>query len=268
MREPLTLEQARGKLKLLQNYTRGRTIQELKSQIAERRSAELSRERAYQLAVSKEKKLERQIENCKLIAPSQGVVVYATDPRSNQPPQIEVNATVRERQVIMWINDIDGPMLVNAKMPEAMVDREKVGQKAIVKIDALPDETLTGEVLDIAPLPDPTSFFNADIKVYATHVRIDKPLPGLRPGMSVQVEILLAEHDNALTIPIGAVIRLDGKERVAVKKFDGSFEWREVKFGDSSGTEVEVKQGLKTGEQVAMEPLKLLGRFAIGLRTH
>ena len=38
-----------------------------------------------------------------------------------------------------------------------------------------------GEVVeDVAPLPDPTSFFNSDVKVYTTHVTIDKRLPGLR----------------------------------------------------------------------------------------
>lgn len=151
-------------------------------------------------------------------------------------------------------------MQVNAKMPETRVDREKVGQKVLIKVNALRDETITaeGEVVDIAPLPDVIRFFDANVKVYTTHIRLTNASPKLRPGMGAQVEILLAEHDNALTIPIGAVIRLDGKERVAVKNAKGGFDWREVDLGDSSEAEVQVKQGLKTGEHVALDPLKLL----------
>ena len=46
-------------------------------------------------------------------------------------------------------------------------------------------------MIDVAPLPDPSNFFSSDIKVYTTKVRIDQPLPGLRPGMTAQVEILV-----------------------------------------------------------------------------
>ena len=47
---------------------------------------------------------------------------------------------------------------------------------------------------------------NRGIKVYTTHVRIDNPIPGLRPGMTAQAEILVTELDDVLSVPISAVL--------------------------------------------------------------
>ena len=49
--------------------------------------------------------------------------------------------------------------------------------------------------------------------------------------MNATAEILIAERDNVLTVPIKAVLSYDGKDHVAVKKPDGGFEWRDVTVG-------------------------------------
>jgi multidrug efflux pump subunit AcrA (membrane-fusion protein) len=73
-----------------------------------------------------------------------------------------------------------------------------------------------------------------------------------------RVEILVADRDNALSVPVKAVIHYDDKDHVAVKKPDDGFEWREVTVSDSNGTELEIKQGLNSGEQVSLDPTSLL----------
>ena len=76
--------------------------------------------------------------------------------------------------------------------------------------------------------------------------------------MTARVEILVSELDNVLSVPVEAIVRYDDKDHVAVKKPDGGFEWREVTLGVSNDQDVEVKQGIKAGEQVAVKPLDLL----------
>src|SRR5260370_41179860 len=84
-----TLEQAQSKRKVLVDFTRGKTIKELRSEVEKARSDELAKKATWELENSKEKKLERQIAACKIVAPSDGLVVYANDPTrafmSNQP---------------------------------------------------------------------------------------------------------------------------------------------------------------------------------------
>jgi HlyD family secretion protein len=149
-------------------------------------------------------------------------------------------------------------MQVDTKVPEAMVDRLKPGQQARIDVHAFPGETFTGVVTDVAPLPDPTNFAQQSIKVYTTKIKIEANSSSLRPGMSATVEIPIDERDNVLTVPIKAVLRRDGKDQVAVRKPDGGFEWRDVTLGDGSETLLEIKQGLKPGEQVAIDARALL----------
>ena len=62
------------------------------------------------LEMSKEDKLRRQIASCKLLAPSDGLLIYANDPggRSNRV-NIEEGAIVRERQILFSIVDLERP---------------------------------------------------------------------------------------------------------------------------------------------------------------
>jgi multidrug efflux pump subunit AcrA (membrane-fusion protein) len=72
------------------------------------------------------------------------------------------------------------------------------------------------------------------------------------------VEIFVNERDNVLSVPVEAVARFDNKDHVAVKKPDGGFEWREVTLGLTNEQQVEVKQGIQSGELVAIRPGDLL----------
>src|SRR5262249_50837210 len=154
----------------------------------------------WDLENTKQKKLEVQIENCRLVAPGDGLVVYANDPNrfgGSSQPQIEEGAVVRERQKIFSLPGISR-MRGNTKGPQPMIARLKEDLAAQIRVDAFPGQVLTGRVIDVAPLPDPNSFFSSDVKVYTTHVSINSEIAklGLRPGMTAQVEILVNKLEN------------------------------------------------------------------------
>jgi hypothetical protein len=149
-------------------------------------------------------------------------------------------------------------MRVAARIHEAWVDRISPGQTVQIKVDAFRNETFKGVVEDVAPLPDPVNMTAGFVKVYTTHVSIARKLPGFRPGMTAEVKVLVAALDDVLSVPVGAVVRYDDKDHVAVKTPDGKVDWREVSLGLSTDKEVEVKSGLKPGESVVLEPIPLL----------
>ncbi len=174
------LEQAQSKRKVLLDYTKGKTIKELESDVEKARSDELAKKATWELETGKEKKLERQITACEIRAPSDGLVVYANDPNrafgSNQP-QVEEGAAVRERQKIFSLPDIS-LMQVNTKVHESHIYKIDKNLKAKIRVDAFSDQVLEGTVVEVAALPDQGNFFNSDIKVYTTKVRIDAPWAG------------------------------------------------------------------------------------------
>ena len=273
-RAKFTIEQAQTKLNVLEKYTKDKTTKELKSEVEKARSDELAKQATWELEKSKEEKLIRQIANCKILAPDDGLVVYANDPgrggMGQTTPQIEEGATIRERQKIFSLPDTT-KMQVNTKVHESMIDRITPGLRARIKVDAFADQTLPGSVVDIAPLPDPNNFFSSDVKVYTTHITIEKGLAGLKPGMTAQVEILVNELTNVLSVPVQAVLQYKNKDHIAVKKADGSFDFRDVKLGTSNDKLVEVKEGVKPNDQVALNPISLMNeeekREAFGSST-
>jgi multidrug efflux pump subunit AcrA (membrane-fusion protein) len=126
--------------------------------------------------------------------------------------------------------DVSGPMLVNTKVRESQVDKLDTKLKARIRVDAFPGQALDGTVAEVAPRPDSSKLAQ---KFYTTKVSIDRPPPGLRPGMSAEVEVLIAELDDVI-------------------------DWRDVTLGQSNGKFVEVKRGIYAGELVVAKPEALL----------
>jgi RNA polymerase sigma factor (sigma-70 family) len=261
IREQLSLEKVQGKLDLLDNYTKPKTIKELKSEVERALSNELAKRDIWQLEKEKEARLERQIAGCKLVAPCDGRVVYGNNP--NRPAgrddaRIAINDTVREKQLILRIADMDGPLLVRTRIPESQVDRLRPGQKASVEVHAFPGRILPGTVATVAPLPDaprgPRDASQGSRKFYTTTIQIEKAAAGLTPGMSATIAIPITERDNVVSVPVSAVWHFNDKDLVAVRRPDGAYEWRSVILGDrdETGTSVEVYQGLRPGNRVAL----------------
>lgn len=148
-------------------------------------------------------------------------------------------------------------MRANIKVHKSIVDRFRIGLKARVWVDALPQEVFTGTVQQVQPLPDPTTPFGPKIKIYTSLITIDEPHARLRPGMTIRAEVLVKQLDNVLTVPVGAVLQRGGKDHVAVQTTDGSHEWRAVVLGATNGTLVEIKEGLRSGESVVLDPRAL-----------
>jgi RND family efflux transporter MFP subunit len=255
-----SLREAQTKLKVLREYTREKQLKELQATVEKTRSDLYAKESTFNLEKEKEAKLRRQIEKCKLFAPASGLVVYANDSNrggfgGSSQSIIEEGATVREQQAVFRLPDIT-KMRVNTKVHESMVDRVQKGLKAKIRVEAYP-ELLTGTVESVQPLPDPSNFMSSDIKVYTTLVTIDNPPESLRPGMSAEVEILVTQLDDVLAVPMQAILEFKGKDHVFVARGDG-WERREVKKGINNEKLIEIKDGLKAGEDVALSPANLL----------
>lgn len=257
-RERLALELAQMKREVLEKFSKAKMIKELSSQIEKARGGELTKQGIGDLEKRKQAKLEEQIMACTLRAPGDGPVVLANDPnRYGSRPQIEKGAVVRERQKLFSVPDIS-QMTVHTWIDESIVDRLSPGQTATIQVDAFPNQTWTGRVASVAPVPDPQSRFNGGGKVYSTFVDLKEGLPGLRPGMTAAVDILVAELDRVISVPLQAVIWSEQQGRVAVKTADHAIEWREVTVGLSNNESIEVKEGLKSGETVLLNPAPFL----------
>ena len=208
------------------------------------------------LGLSKTKlaKMHEQMAATKLYAPQDGLLVYAiNENRFSSESIIEEGAMIRQRQAIVKIPDTS-KMKVDIKVHESHVNQVKVGQKAFIVLDSLPDDRFVGEVVKIAVLPDAQSRFgNSNLKVYATEIVVQDMLPDVKPGVSARAEIVIENLQKVLTVPIQCVTTVKGKQVCYVKGIGGP-KPVPVKIGMFNNKFIEIKSGLKSGDRVLLAP--------------
>ncbi|HAL37189.1 MAG TPA: efflux RND transporter periplasmic adaptor subunit, partial [Polaromonas sp.] len=122
----------------------------------------------------------------------------------------------------------------------------KSGAKAKVKINAYPDKEFTGTVTYIYPT------LKAETRTVAVRVELANPGLLLKPAMFAQVELPVTAKGQVVTVPVSAVIDSGTRQIVLIQQGEGRFEPREVKLGSRTDNYVEIREGLKDGEQVVV----------------
>jgi HlyD family secretion protein len=233
----LELALAEGRKKVLQEFSHGRDREALVTAVAQAKmaldrvtrkasadtvqaEAELTaKEQEFQRQKAKLEKLETQLKKAKILAPIDGMVVYATTGRGggrgdNEQPLAE-GSEVRERQELIYLPTAQS-MLAEVKIHESSLKKVKIGMPARVTVDAVPNRVFHGKVAKIAVLPDAASWWgNPDLKVYNTEVHLDNGVD-LRAGMSCRAEIVVETYEKALYVPVQCVVR-EGSKTVVFK---------------------------------------------------
>ena len=183
---------------------------------------------------------------------------------------------------IMTIADMS-LITAEVKVDETDIVNVEIGQPASVAIEAMPNRTFTGKVIEIgntailrssglAASQSTTSSQQAkDFKVV---IALDDPPAEIRPGLSATAKITTATRTNILAIPIQALtvrkkgeleVQKDGVEAATVSTADRSrneevqgvfvvsnerAEFREVQTGIAGITDIEVITGLQPGDEI------------------
>ena len=153
------------------------------------------------------------------------------------------------------------------KVAEADALRLRVGQPARVTLDALQGREFVGQVFEIgaSSLP-PVSVQTASAREFRVVVSLDETDAVLRPGISCDAEILVAEKANVLTVPLQAVVSREGASGDETGVFlvqEGRAVFRPVTLGLISGLDVEVS-GLEAGSQLVLGPMAVVRNLKDG----
>lgn len=176
---------------------------------------------------------------------------------------VREGAYVNPGDLLVQVGDLR-KVQVRAFVDEPDIGRLGVGQKVTVNWDALPGRTWEGTVTRV-----PTTVTQRGTR-NVSEVTVEVPNPDLKllPNTNVAVNIMTAKQDNALTVSREAV-RQEGGGRFVFRVVDNELEQKAVQTGISNLTRVEIKEGLKEGDQVAlgstnpMLPLKAGGSVRI-----
>ena len=186
---------------------------------------------------------------------------------------------------LMTISDMSSVEAV-LMVDETDVPSVKLGQKAVLSVEAYPDRTFEGAVTEVenSPIAKTDSdlqglITTSDAINFKVRIKVANPPEGIRPGFSVTADVVTGKKSRVLAIPLAAVIIRDspkGEKTVSgrLKTEPGVYALRggkavflPIRLGLSGELMVEIVGGLKQGQQVITGPFKTLRGLKEGDRV-
>jgi HlyD family secretion protein len=255
----IALREAEGMLTRLRDQTGPKILKALEANVKAIQSDQLTQAAAFELEKQRLERLKRNIANCTVLAPGDGIVVYVNTPdwsgRVRFP--IDQGVALRQDQPIFHLPD-PKHMRLRARINESKLTMIHTGIPARILIDAYPQRPLHGTVAEVNAINTPLNF--SDVRVYYANVEIKEGFADLRPGLSAEVSFLVDARRSVIRVPIEA-IRWVG-EQAFVALHDQSladsgkeiWRWQPIEIGVSGTRFAEVVNGLKVGDRVVASP--------------
>jgi membrane fusion protein (multidrug efflux system) len=165
---------------------------------------------------------------------------------------INLGQTLNDGDTIVSLQAMD-PIFVNFQLPQQELAKIRQGLPVKLTSDALPGETIEGSITAVNPQVDNAT---RNLRAQATVANIRELL---RPGMFVNVTLVLPEVQSVLIIPSTAVLYAPYSDSVFIvddKRNDtgassGSVVRQQfVRLGEKRGDYITVLSGIKEGETV------------------
>jgi cobalt-zinc-cadmium efflux system membrane fusion protein len=161
-----------------------------------------------------------------------------------------IGATVGADASVFKIIDISS-VWIDANVFEKDLSRVKLGQAANVTVPAAADMVFSGKVIFISSIVDP------ETRTVKVRTEVSNREGRLKPDMFANVQIFTDVERSAISVPNTAVLSDNGQSIVFVANA-GVYEKRVVTTGTVSGDRIEIRGGVKAGEQIVVKGNYLL----------
>ncbi len=188
--------------------------------------------RLYQAAAAAARAAHERLRDFKIAAPFSGWVLRRDAERGDMA---KVGAP-------LFVIADPASLRITADIDERDAGRVRSGLEALARSDAFPGRQFPARVTELTPQGDATA------RVFRARLRLD-PDSLLRPGMTVEVNIILNRRDNAVLAPTNAV-----RDGVVWVVEDGRAYRRPVQIGIQDADRTEIRSGLVEEEVVIIDP--------------
>lgn len=166
---------------------------------------------------------------------------------------VETGGLASSQMPLAVVSDLNR-LEVRAQLNEVDAGKVKLGQQVKVTSQAVKGETVDGKVTSIAPEAKPGSGLQgSSAPVVDIAINLDKVPAGLKPGFTVNLEIMVAQKEGALVIPQEALFQEINKSFV-YRVIDGKLAKTEINLGLSTEVYQEALTGLNEGDVVVINP--------------
>lgn len=164
---------------------------------------------------------------------------------------IEFGTMVPMGAVVYRVVDLSKMKLI-VSIPQEIINKVSVGEKALVNVSALNGQVYNGTVKRISPQADEaTGGFMVEILVQNSDGKI-------KGGMTAKIDLLIAKEQNVLAIPEYALVSKNDENYVYRISNDYA-ELVKIELGESIGENVIIESGLSVGDKIVVVGMKNLG---------
>jgi len=193
-----------------------------------------------------------QVGRMRIVAPFAGVVQTVANQTTDTLRALQPGDTVTVGQAVIVLA-AEGGFVVRARVDEQDVANIRAGQPAIVSGEDLGTTKLPGHVAMIGAVAQKSDDPANTARQVITTIALDKTVPFLRDGMTVDVDIVTVDMPHALAVP-GDAVRRDAADKPFVLVVrDGKAVKRSVTLGPANDAQAIVKSGVKPGEVIVAE---------------
>ncbi len=255
-----TVEMERQALRQLQNGARPEEIAQVQAEVSEAQSQLnelLNGTRPEEIAAAQAevseaeasiKFYQTQLKDTEVRAPFAGIIAqrYAVEGAFVTPATSASDATsATSTSIVALAKDLE----VLAKIPEADIAQIKPNQQVEIVADAYPNQVFSGRVQLIAP----EAIRERDVTLFQARIEINTGKEVLQSGMNVDLKFVGETLKNALVVPTVAIVTYQGETGVLMPDEQNQPEFHPVTIGSTLGNQIQILQGVHTGDRVFIE---------------
>ena len=179
-------------------------------------------------------------------APEDGIVMFAKDwMGKTYGKDSEINIW---RPLIATLPDMS-VAISETYIREIDISKVQLNDSVRITIDALPDKVFLGKIVKIANVGEDHKDF--DMKAFKVIIRFEKSDKDMKPGMTVNNDIVVASYKDKLLVPLKAVFSKEGKQIVYLKR-GGSITEQQIQLIAENEEYGVVKEVIQEGDIVLL----------------
>ena len=169
---------------------------------------------------------------------------------------VEDGSIVNNQTNIMKIADLNN-LIVKSNVSEYDAPLLKVGQKVAITTDAIPDANYEGEITYISPVANVTNSYSGSETTVSIEIAIKNPDGVLKPGYSVDMEILVTDERNINLVSLSAVQKNNQTGKYYVYTVDESnmIHQTDIEMGAVDDMNTQILSGINEGDTVVSSPV-------------
>ncbi len=173
-----------------------------------------------------------------VIAPFDGIITQRN---------VDAGSLVQAGSTFMFTLMQSDVIRVQVYVPQDAAAGVATGVEAVVRVPENPDRAFPGKVTRFAHALAPGT------RTLLTEIDVPNPDGALSPGMYVNVELHIPRKNPSVIVPADALVFNANGTQVAVAR-NGTAHFHKVTVARDMGTEIEVRDGIKPGDEVILRP--------------